>query len=97
MPDNPDPFAAAARCGARTRTGTPCRAPAVRGGGRCRMHGGAGSGAPADNRNAFKDGFYRAEARTRRRDMNAFIRRMTEQVEVLEGMDRRSDRRRPAR
>ena len=38
---------AAPRCGARTRAGTPCKAPAVRGRKRCRMHGGArGSGAP---------------------------------------------------
>ena len=46
----------APRCGARTRTGAPCRSPAVRGSGRCRMHGGKGSGAPRDNRNAWKHG-----------------------------------------
>ena len=35
------------RCGARTRNGTACRSPAVRGRHRCRMHGGArGSGGP---------------------------------------------------
>jgi hypothetical protein len=35
------------RCGAKTRRGTPCQSPAVRGKRRCRMHGGApGSGAP---------------------------------------------------
>jgi hypothetical protein len=34
---------ACARCGARTRTGTPCRAPAMRNG-RCRMHGGMSTG-----------------------------------------------------
>ncbi|MFX7914628.1 HGGxSTG domain-containing protein, partial [Acinetobacter baumannii] len=32
---------ASARCGARTRLGGACRAPAVRGKRRCRMHGGA--------------------------------------------------------
>lgn len=32
------------RCGARTRTGGACEAPAVRGGSRCRMHGGRASG-----------------------------------------------------
>ena len=43
---------AAPRCGARTRAGTPCKAPAVRGRKRCRMHGGArGSGAPRGKRN----------------------------------------------
>jgi hypothetical protein len=35
---------AAPRCGARTRRGTPCGAPALRGRARCRLHGGASSG-----------------------------------------------------
>jgi hypothetical protein len=34
----------APRCGARTRSGCPCRAPAVRGRQRCRMHGGRSTG-----------------------------------------------------
>src|SRR5580704_2916767 len=51
------------RCGAKTRRGSPCRAPAVAGKRRCRMHGGAaGSGAPVGNRNAFKHGRYTREA-----------------------------------
>jgi hypothetical protein len=33
----------APRCGARTRTGAPCRSPAMKSG-RCRMHGGASTG-----------------------------------------------------
>ena len=81
-------FASAARCGARTRAGTPCRAPAVGGAGRCRMHGGAGSGAPAGNRNAFTDGFYGAEEKARRRKLNAFIRYVTGQVEIFEAVAR---------
>ncbi len=36
--------ASAPRCGARTRAGTPCRGPAVRGRLRCRMHGGRSTG-----------------------------------------------------
>lgn len=32
------------RCGARTRAGCPCRAPALRGKARCRRHGGASTG-----------------------------------------------------
>jgi hypothetical protein len=40
-PGDPD---SAPRCGARTRAGTPCRAPAMKNG-RCRMHGGASTGA----------------------------------------------------
>lgn len=34
----------APRCGARTRAGCPCRAPAIRGRLRCRMHGGRSTG-----------------------------------------------------
>src|ERR1039457_1256504 len=34
----------ALRCGARTRKGTPCGCPAVRGKKRCRMHGGLSTG-----------------------------------------------------
>ena len=50
------------RCGAKTRSGGPCRAPAVLGKLRCRMHGGAsGSGAPMGNINAIKHGIYGSE------------------------------------
>ena len=63
------------RCGARTRSGDPCRLPPVTGRRRCRMHGGAtGSGAPRGNRNALVHGFYSraaADARKRFRDMVA--------------------------
>ena len=62
------------RCGARTRRGSPCRSPSVKGRRRCRMHGGtAGSGARPGNRNAFKHGRYTAEAVARRRDVAALI------------------------
>ena len=50
---------ASPRCGARTRSGGSCRAPAVHGKTRCRMHGGAeGSGAPRGNRNARTHGLF---------------------------------------
>ncbi|WP_422785855.1 HGGxSTG domain-containing protein [Rhizorhabdus argentea] len=52
----PQILAKAPRCGARTRSGDPCRSPAVNGSRRCRMHGGKGSGAPRGNRNAWKHG-----------------------------------------
>ncbi len=59
---------ASPRCGARTRSGGSCRAPAVRGKKRCRMHGGAaGSGAPRKNRNARKHGRFTGEAIAERR------------------------------
>ena len=56
------PMHTSLRCGAKTRSGMPCEAPAVVGKRRCRMHGGAaGSGAPKGNQNAVKHGEYTAE------------------------------------
>ena len=59
----PDILALAPRCGAKTRSGHPCRSPAVRGRRRCRMHGGTNKGPPKGNRNAFKHGNRSAEAK----------------------------------
>jgi uncharacterized protein YjcR len=60
---NTGPMRASLRCGANTRSGETCRAPALRGKTRCRMHGGAaGSGAPFGNYNAVKHGFFTGEA-----------------------------------
>ena len=65
---NTGPMLASPRCGARTRSGEPCRAPAVRGKKVCRMHGGVpGSGAPKGNQNALKHGRYTRKAIARRR------------------------------
>lgn len=58
----PANLAKALRCGARTRTGTSCKSPAVRGRQRCRMHGGTNRGAPKGNRNAWVHGNRSAEA-----------------------------------
>ncbi|WP_414642036.1 HGGxSTG domain-containing protein [Brevundimonas sp.] len=41
----------ACRCGARTRAGTPCQSPAIKGKRRCRMHGGKSPGAPRGEAN----------------------------------------------
>lgn len=65
---------ASPRCGARTRTGDACRAPAVHGRRRCRMHGGAyGSGAPRANRNARKHGLFTRDAIEERRRIQALL------------------------
>lgn len=73
---NVGPMMESPRCGARTRSGEPCRAPATRGNKRCRMHGGAkGSGAPKGNQNALKHGAYSADFMTERQAMQALIRR----------------------
>ncbi|MDX1902275.1 MAG: HGGxSTG domain-containing protein [Gammaproteobacteria bacterium] len=53
------PFLNSPRCGAKTRKGTACQAPAVLEKKRCRMHGGSkGSGARRGNQNALKHGNY---------------------------------------
>lgn len=50
-------------CGARTRSGEPCKSAPVTGRRRCRMHGGAaGSGAPSGSKNGnYKHGRYTEE------------------------------------
>ena len=81
---NAGPMLASPRCGAKTRCGGACRAPAVRGKKRCRMHGGAeGSGAPRANRNARKHGLFSRDAIEERRRIQALL---GEARKVLEEM-----------
>lgn len=47
----------AIRCGAKTRSGEPCKNYAMANG-RCRMHGGKSTGAPKENKNAEKHGLF---------------------------------------
>ena len=63
------------RCGARTRSGSRCRSPAMPNG-RCRLHGGMSPGAPRGNKNALKHGCYTAEAIARRREISGLVRVM---------------------
>jgi uncharacterized protein YjcR len=72
------------RCGAKTRTGTPCRSPAMPNG-RCRMHGGKSSGAPKGNSNALKHGHYSAAEIARRRKLGALLRSMRGTIEKVDG------------
>lgn len=54
---------AAPRCGAKTRAGTPCQCPAIRGRSRCRLHGGLSPGAPSGTGNGnYRDGYWTQEA-----------------------------------
>jgi uncharacterized protein YjcR len=72
---NTGPMLSSQRCGAKTRSGRPCRSPAVQGKQRCRMHGGApGSGAPRGNKNARKHGLYTREAMAQRRQLGELMR-----------------------
>ena len=76
---------AACRCGARTRSGAPCRSPAVAGKARCRMHGGArGSGAPQGKANGnYTHGQSTREAILLRRELREMMRLMRADLEDL--------------
>ncbi len=76
---------ASPRCGAKTRKGTPCQAPAVSGRARCRMHGGArGSGAPKGNKNALKTGAHTAEMKAFQQEMREIARESREFLKKFE-------------
>ncbi len=77
-------------CGARTRSGAPCKTPPMRGKKRCRMHGGMSPGAPKGNRNAWKHGRYSAEAITQRREFHSLLQQFNEGIhEVREATELR--------
>lgn len=82
---NTSPMLSSRRCGAKTRSGGPCRSPAVSRKKRCRMHGGApGSGAPLGNNNALKHGLYTKEAIEDRKALRKFIRESEQTLKELE-------------
>ncbi|MGJ0510040.1 MAG: HGGxSTG domain-containing protein [Methylocystis sp.] len=84
-PRNTEPMLASPRCGAKTRSGQPCRAPVVAGKTRCRMHGGAaGSGAPKGNKNALKSGLFTREAISLRKELRQLIRQARKLAEQIE-------------
>jgi hypothetical protein len=81
---NTAPMLSSLRCGAKTRSGKPCRSPAVSGKKRCRMHGGApGSGAPRGNTNALKHGLYKREAFEERRQLRALMRQSRKLIQDI--------------
>ena len=66
------------RCGAKTRSGAPCKTWAMKNG-RCRMHGGTSPGAPKGPLNGnYRHGFYTNDAIAERRQMSEFIKEMRE-------------------
>ena len=84
-PRNTGPMLSSQRCGAKTRSGKPCRSPAVSGKRRCRMHGGApGSGAPTGNQNALKHGLYTKAAIEERGQLRALLRQSQKLVQDIE-------------
>ena len=84
-PRNTDSMRASQRCGAKTRSGMPCQAPAVAGKARCRMHGGAaGSGAPKGNENALKSGMHTREMIAERKEVSDLIRQARKLAQDIE-------------
>ena len=92
-PMQPTNLAKAPRCGARTRSGTECRSPAVRGKQRCRMHGGNSSGAPKGNRNAWKHGDRSAQAEAELKMVREADRTLRLLAKIRKGMTLRPDER----
>ena len=77
------PMQESPRCGARTRSGSPCEGPAMPNG-RCRMHGGASPGAPKGKANGnYRHGRFTAEAIEQRRQLNVWIRMMAEAAQEV--------------
>jgi glucans biosynthesis protein len=74
LKDPNDPLSAARaapRCLARTRRGTPCQLPAIRGRKRCKLHGGRSTGPPLGNSNALKHGLRSAAVQADREILRA--------------------------
>ena len=69
----------APRCGAKTRLGTSCLAPAIRGKARCLFHGGRSTGPRTPEgldrcqTSAWKTGHYSAEAKASRRQVRELM------------------------
>jgi hypothetical protein len=84
----------APRCGARTRAGCPCRAPAIRGKLRCRMHGGRSTGPRTEAGRArlraahTTHGHSGADARALSRHHVTFIRRANLRMFAMVHLDR---------
>jgi hypothetical protein len=80
----PGDLSTAQRCGAKTRKGKKCRAPAMQNG-RCRMHGGASTGPRTQEgiarsrRARWKHGYRSAAAKTERR----FVRQLLQDASGL--------------
>jgi len=90
----------AARCGAKTRQGCPCKCPAMRNG-RCRLHGGLSTGARTPEgierirRAATKHGMYSNAARAEKKRLRASDRKARELIGLIRELrseQKRSDR-----
>lgn len=78
----------APRCGAKTRSGCSCKAPAMRNG-RCRMHGGKScgprtvEGLERSRLANWKHGIYSQEMRNQRRALRRLIKMSAEIIDII--------------
>lgn len=76
-----NPFATMPRCGAKTRSGAPCRRIGNARNGRCILHGGR-AGAPSGQRNgAWRHGGATNEANAQRKAVRVLLREARKMVE----------------
>ena len=86
----PGDFFSAPRCGARTKLGTSCRAPAMRNRNRCRLHGGQSTGpktsAGIERIRAARTihGNYSRAAIAERKSLNAMVRQIRATLDELD-------------
>ena len=64
------------RCGAKTRRGTACQEPALRGKNRCQLHGGKSTGAKGKRNGNYRHGRFTKEAIANRRAADARVREL---------------------
>jgi hypothetical protein len=81
------PFENVPQCGAKTRSGEPCKQSAMQNG-RCRMHGGASTGPKTpegktrSRMGPYKHGFYTKEAKAERRAMAQWMKQAQRQLQI---------------
>jgi hypothetical protein len=75
----------APRCRARCRVSKlPCRAPAMRSGPVCRLHGGMGGGPLGERNGAYRTGRYTAEPKAERQATRALLEELRRLIAVGE-------------
>ena len=81
------------RCGAKSRSGKPCKNLPANGKKRCRFHGGAdGIGAPKGNKNAWKHGDRSRAAIENRKHLNRVLREARGVIRQMEADRKRIER-----
>lgn len=84
----PGDFMKASRCGAKTRKGSPCQAPAMKNG-RCRLHGGKSTGpkTPAGieriRQAHLKHGMYTKEALAEKKQFSSLLKKLRDSTKEV--------------